>query len=122
MGLRDLGVDEEIVLDGGAIYVHSPLSFLGGSMGRLVLTNRRLIFLSLYVTGSYPGQALAPRYSFQVDEIKSVELGGWKLRLRGKVPGVSVFAVTIGDDEKPYIFQLSDAARWVDAIRRRRGL
>lgn len=121
MGLPDFECGEAIVLDGGATYVHSPLSFLGNSMGRLVLTNKRLLFMSMYIPGHHPGQGLAPRFSLSLAEISHVELGGWKVRLRGRLPGVSVMSVSMAGERESYAFQFRDAEQWVNAIQQLRN-
>jgi hypothetical protein len=119
MRMPELEEGEGIELNEAVVFIHSPLGVFGGHMGRLVLTNKRLMFMGMQLYGmTSPLQGVVPRYSFPLDEIAHVERASWTIRFRGSLLGAGGFSVSLDQEPDPYDFQTRNVERWVEMIER----
>jgi hypothetical protein len=106
-----VGLDLE---EGEAVFKDQMVSVITGwlsEFSRLMLTDRRLIFLPLY-----GGGPLAVMYDVRLSEIASVAPGSLWARLRlGKFMGYPEAVVTLRDGEMVR-FRATSATGWINAI------
>ena len=111
--LPEMAPNEVVVKDMSGVLLRGP--FLS-SMGRLVLTNFRIIFLAFKLK-AISRQSLWPRLKIDLAEIVEVSECSGIRRLWGgyPYPGLSVFQVILKDGAS-HRFQVAQACSWCRAI------
>jgi len=99
---------ESILLDG----VASLLRGLVPTSGRLVLTNRRLVYMPLYVRFI---PRIWSRTEVNLDELDSVTGAPWLRSLWGGLPGLPLFRLKLKDGGD-LTFQTLFPGRWIRDI------
>src|SRR5205823_11523551 len=113
----ELNGDEAVVFDGVAAHYWGVLA----SQGRMILTNRRVVYLPIRFKAWPKWLSPWPRRDIVLSEIANVSAGPLWRRVIGPMLGLPTLAIELTNGKR-YFFQVWSAKAWIRQIRQQSAL